>query len=41
MQEYSTGWSCVNGAKASIKNVSSLIGWIGTQPAAYDLGEVV
>jgi transposase-like protein len=27
--------------KASIKQVSSLIGWIGMQPAAYDLGEVV
>jgi len=27
--------------KASIKHVSSLIGWIGMQPAAYDLGEVV
>jgi transposase-like protein len=27
--------------KASIKNVSSLIGWIGTQPAGYDLGEAV
>jgi transposase-like protein len=27
--------------KASIKQVSSLIGWIAMQPAAYDLGEVV
>jgi transposase-like protein len=27
--------------KASIKHVSSLIGWIGMQPAAYDLGAVV
>ncbi len=27
--------------KASILNVSSLIGWIGMQPAGYDLGEVV
>lgn len=27
--------------KASIKNVSSLIGWIGMQPATYDLGDVV
>jgi transposase-like protein len=27
--------------KESIKNVSSLIGWIGMQPAGYDLGEVV
>jgi hypothetical protein len=27
--------------KASFKQVSSLIGWIGMQPAAYDLGEVV
>jgi transposase-like protein len=26
---------------ASIKNVSSLIGWIGMQPAGYDLGAVV
>jgi transposase-like protein len=26
--------------KASILNVSSLIGWLGMQPAAYDLGEV-
>jgi transposase-like protein len=27
--------------KASIKHVSSLIGWIGMQPAGYDLGAVV
>jgi len=27
--------------KASILNVSGLIGWLGMQPAAYDLGEVV
>jgi len=27
--------------KASITNVSSLIGWIGMQPTGYDLGEVV
>jgi transposase-like protein len=27
--------------KASILNVSSLVGWIGMQPAGYDLGEVV
>ena len=27
--------------KESIKQVSSLIAWIGMQPAGYDLGEVV
>ncbi len=27
-------------SKASILNVSSLIGWIGKQPAGYDLGEL-